>query len=71
MTMPELLTVDETAKVLRVEKTKVTELMNCHGLPYIEGLARGRLVLDEDLWKWVRSRSKVNEEACDESREET
>ena len=64
--MPELLTIEEAAKVLRVEKTQVKELMARHGLPFVEGVARGRLILDEDLWKWVRTRSRSAEQTDDE-----
>jgi hypothetical protein len=64
--MPELLTIDEVATVLRLEnKDKVYELMK-RGLPYIEGVARGRLVLDEHLWKWIRSRAKEDDQSAGE-----
>ncbi len=69
--MPELLKIDEVAKALRLDSTdKVYELMSKHRLPYVDGITKGRLVLDEDLWAWVRARSKSAEQRADESREE-
>ena len=64
--MPELLTIEEAAQLLRSSPSQVKNMMTTEGLPYIEGLAKGRLILDESLWKWVRSRQKT----APESREE-
>jgi hypothetical protein len=68
--MPELFTIEETATLLRVKETKVLDLMNHQGLKYIEGVAKGRLVLSEHLWDWVRTRSMSAEQHADESRED-
>jgi len=65
-TMPELLTIDEAAQLLRSSPSQVKHLIADEGLPYVDGLAKGRLILDEALWKWVRSRQKT----ADESRAE-
>jgi hypothetical protein len=68
--MPELLTVDEVAKVLRLENTDQVYKLMKRGLPYVAGITKGRLILDEDLWRWVRLRSKSAEQSDEESREE-
>jgi hypothetical protein len=68
--MPELFTVDEVAELLRSSPAQIKELMNKKGLPFITGVAKGRLILDEHLWKWVRLHSKSIEQPDDESREE-
>lgn len=65
--MPELLTVEEVADLLRLDsKAQVYELMK-KGLPYIEGITKGRLILDEHLWRWVRLKSRSAEQPDDES----
>lgn len=69
--MPELLKIEEVAKKLRLDSTdKVYELMNKHHLKWIDGITKARLVLDEDLWEWVRARSMTADQRAEESRDE-
>lgn len=69
--MPELLKIEEVAERLRLTDTKkIYELMSNDDLPWIEGITKARLVLDEHLWEWVRARSMTAKqragESCDE-----
>jgi hypothetical protein len=64
------MTVDEVARVLRLDSTEQVYRLMKRGLPYIEGVARGRLVLDEHLWKWIRLQSRAIEQPDNESQVE-
>lgn len=69
--MPELLKIEEVAKALRLNDTdKVYELMSKERLPWVEGITKARLVLDEALWEWVRARSMTADQRAIESRDE-
>lgn len=60
--MPKLLSVKGVADALDISEAQVLDLMKNRGLPYIEGIGRGRRILDEDLWVWVRRQRVIQED---------
>jgi excisionase family DNA binding protein len=63
MSLPMLLTVDDTAVLLRTTRTAVYAMVNRRQLPGVTRIGRRVLVRRDDLLHWLRQKSAPSLEA--------